>query len=49
MMRSTRSVFAAAVICLALSAAPSAQQPGANRAEVALQAAIKDYKKKSAG
>ena len=40
-MRSARSVFAAAVMCLALSAAYSAQQPGANRAEVALQAAIK--------
>lgn len=40
-MRSARSVFVAAVMCLALSAAYSAQQPGSNRAEVALQAAIK--------
>jgi Tol biopolymer transport system component len=40
-MRSTRVVFAAAVMCLAVSAAYSAQQPRDNRGEVALQAAIK--------
>ena len=40
-MRSARVVFAAAVICLALSAGYSAQQARDNRAEVALQAAIK--------
>ena len=40
-MRSARVVFTAAVMCLALSAAHSAQQTRDNRAEVALQAAIK--------
>jgi len=40
-MRSARVVFAAAVMCLALSAGYSAQQARDNRAEVALQAAIK--------
>lgn len=40
-MRSARVVFAAAVVCLALSAAYSAQQARDTRAEVALQAAIK--------
>lgn len=40
-MRSARVVFAAAVMCVALSAAHSAQQARDTRAEVALQAAIK--------
>ena len=40
-MRSARIVFAAAVMCLALSAAFAAQQARDTRAEVALQAAIK--------
>ena len=40
-MRSAPVVFAAAVMCLALSAARSAQQARDTRAEVALQAAIK--------
>ncbi len=40
-MRSTHVVFAAAVMCLAMSAVDSAQQARDNRAEVALQAAIK--------
>ena len=40
-MRAARFFFAAAVMCLALSAAYSAQQARDNRAEVALQAAIK--------
>src|SRR5512135_430773 len=40
-MRSARVVLAAAVMCLAMSAADSAQQARDNRAEVALQAAIK--------
>lgn len=40
-MRSARIVFAAAIVCLALSAASSAHQAKDTRAEVALQAAIK--------
>ena len=40
-MRSARSVFAAAVMVLAVAAVSSAQQAASNRAEVALQAAIK--------
>jgi Tol biopolymer transport system component len=40
-MRSARIVFAAAVVCLALSAAMPARQARDTRAEVALQAAIK--------
>ena len=40
-MRAARFVFAVAAMCLALSAAYSAQQARDTRAEVALQAAIK--------
>ena len=40
-MRAARFVFAVAAMCLALSAADSAQQARDTRAEVALQAAIK--------
>jgi Tol biopolymer transport system component len=40
-MRTARSVFAAAAIVLALAAVASARQAASNRAEVALQAAIK--------
>jgi Tol biopolymer transport system component len=40
-MRSARVVIAAAVMCLAMSAAFSARQAGGSRADVALQAAIK--------
>ena len=40
-MRTARSVFAAAAIVLALAAVASARQAAGNRAEVALQAAVK--------
>jgi Tol biopolymer transport system component len=40
-MGTARIVFTAAVMCVTLTAASAAQQSGGNRAEVALQAAIK--------